>query len=211
MALYQAGEVDHLIATDAIGMGLNMDIGHVALASLVKFDGRERRRLHAHEIGQIAGRAGRHMRDGTFGTTPEVGGLDARTVEAVEGHDFPALKQLRWRNPRSTSPRSRTCWRRSMPSRPRPCLLRTRNALDHVSLKVLARRPPVRDRAGTPAGVRLLWAVCQIPDFRKTLTDAHLDLLETIFVQLADRGRLPVDWVPIRWSAWSASTATSTP
>jgi hypothetical protein len=84
VALYQAGEVDHLIATDAIGMGLNMDIGHVTLASLVKFDGRERRRLHAHEIGQIAGRAGRHMRDGTFNTTPEVGGLDTRTVEAVE-------------------------------------------------------------------------------------------------------------------------------
>ena len=98
VALYQAGEVDHLIATDAIGMGLNMDIGHVTLASLVKFDGYERRRLHAHEIAQIAGRAGRHMRDGTFGTTPDVGGLDDRTIEAVEGHEFPALKQLRWRN-----------------------------------------------------------------------------------------------------------------
>ena len=82
-----------------------------------------------------------------------------------------------------------------MPSRPRGALLRTRNALDHVSLKVLARRPPVQGRAADPAGVRLLWAVCQIPDFRKTLNDAHLDLLETIFVHLAERGRLPIDWV----------------
>jgi ATP-dependent RNA helicase SUPV3L1/SUV3 len=195
VALYQAGEVDHLIATDAIGMGLNMDIGHVAMASLVKFDGRERRRLHAHEIGQIAGRAGRHMRDGTFGTTPEVGGLDQRTIEAVEGHDFPALRQLRWRNHALDLASLADLLETLDAEPPAPCLLRTRNALDHVSLKVLARRPPVRDRAGTPAGVRLLWAVCQIPDFRKTLTDAHLDLLETIFVQLAGRGRLPVDWV----------------
>jgi ATP-dependent RNA helicase SUPV3L1/SUV3 len=195
VALYQAGEVDHLIATDAIGMGLNMDLGHVALASLVKFDGRERRRLHAHEIGQIAGRAGRHMRDGTFSTTPDVGGLDTRTVEAVEGHDFPVLKQLRWRNA-ALDLVSLEALLESLDAEPSaPCLQRTRNALDHVSLKVLARRPPVRDRASDPAGVRLLWAVCQIPDFRKTLTEAHLDLLDTIFGHLADRGRLPIDWV----------------
>ena len=101
VALYQAGEVDYLIATDAIGMGLNMDLRHVALASLDKFDGRERRPLHAHEIAQIAGRAGRHMQDGTFGTTQDVGGLDARIVEAVETHSFPALRQLHWRNARA--------------------------------------------------------------------------------------------------------------
>ena len=195
VALYQAGEVDHLIATDAIGMGLNMDLGHVTLASLVKFDGHERRRLHAHEIAQIAGRAGRHMRDGTFGTTPEVGGLEERTIEAVEGHEFPPLKQLRWRNAALDLGALEDLLETLDAEPPAPCLLRTRNALDHVSLKVLARRPPVRDRAGTPAGVRLLWAVCQIPDFRKTLTDAHLHLLETIFVDLAERGRLPVDWV----------------
>jgi superfamily II DNA/RNA helicase len=195
VALYQAGEVDHLIATDAIGMGLNMDLAHVTLASLVKFDGRERRRLHAHEIGQIAGRAGRHMRDGTFGTTPDVGGLDPRTVEAVEGHDFPALRQLRWRND-ALDLRSLADLLESLDAEPpAACLLRTRNALDHVSLKVLARRPAVRERAAGPAGVRLLWAVCQIPDFRKTLTEAHLHLLETIFGHLAERGRLPIDWV----------------
>jgi ATP-dependent RNA helicase SUPV3L1/SUV3 len=195
VALYQAGEVDHLIATDAIGMGLNMDIGHVALASLVKFDGQERRRLHAHEIAQIAGRAGRHMRDGTFGTTPDVGGLDERTIEAVEGHEFPPLRQLRWRNAALDLGSLEDLLESLDAEPPAPALLRTRNALDHVSLKVLARRPPVRERAGTAAGVRLLWAVCQIPDFRKTLTDAHLHLLETIFGHLADRGRLPVDWV----------------
>ncbi|MGH6904251.1 MAG: helicase-related protein, partial [Geminicoccaceae bacterium] len=195
VALYQAGEVDHLIATDAIGMGLNMDLAHVTLASVVKFDGRERRRLHAHEIGQIAGRAGRHMRDGTFGTTPDVGGLDPRTIEAVENHDFPALRQLRWRNDALDLSSLADLLETLDAEPPAPYLLRTRNALDHVSLKVLARRPPVQARAADPAGVRLLWAVCQIPDFRKTLNDAHLDLLETVFVHLAERGRLPIDWV----------------
>jgi ATP-dependent RNA helicase SUPV3L1/SUV3 len=195
VALYQAGEVDHLIATDAIGMGLNMDLAHVTLASLVKFDGHERRRLQAHEIGQIAGRAGRHMRDGTFGTTPDVGGLDERTIEAVEEHDFPGLKQLRWRNDALDLGSLEDLLETLDAEPPAPCLQRARNALDHVSLKVLARRTPVRDRATSPSGVRLLWAVCQIPDFRKTLNDAHLDLLETIFIHLAGRGRLPIDWV----------------
>ena len=125
----------------------------------------------------------------------EVGGLDPRTVEAVEGHDFPALKQLRWRNDALDLSSLEDLLESLDAEPPAPCLLRTRNALDHVSLKVLARRPSVRGHAASAAGVRLLWAVCQIPDFRKTLTDAHLDLLETIFVHLAERGRLPIDWV----------------
>jgi ATP-dependent RNA helicase SUPV3L1/SUV3 len=195
VALYQAGEVDYLIATDAIGMGLNMDVGHVALASLIKFDGQERRPLSAPEIAQIAGRAGRHMRDGTFGTTLDVGGLDPRTIAAVEGHDFPALRQLRWRSA-ELDPGSLDRLLASLDAPPpASCLSRTGNALDHVSLKVLSRRSEVRERAATPAGVRLLWAVCQIPDFRKTLTEAHLHLLATVFGHLADHGRLPTDWV----------------
>jgi len=195
VALYQAGEVDYLIATDAIGMGLNMDLGHVALASLSKFDGHERRPLQAPEIGQIAGRAGRHMQDGTFGTTPDMGGLDPRTIEAVEGHDFAPLRQLRWRSAALELGTLDGLLDSLDAPPPAPCLLRTGGALDHVSLKVLARRPAVRERAATPAGVRLLWAVCQIPDFRKTLTEAHLHLLDTVFRHLADHGRLPTDWV----------------
>ncbi|MCC2664303.1 MAG: helicase [Geminicoccaceae bacterium] len=195
VALYQAGEVDYLIATDAIGMGLNMDLGHVALASLTKFDGHERRPLHATEIGQIAGRAGRHMQDGTFGTTHDMGGLDPRTIEAVEGHEFPALRQLRWRSAALDLGTLGGLLESLDAPPPAPCLLRTGGALDHVSLRVLARRPAVRERAATPAGVRLLWSVCQIPDFRKTLTEAHLHLLDTVFGHLADHGRLPTDWV----------------
>jgi ATP-dependent RNA helicase SUPV3L1/SUV3 len=195
VALYQAGEVDYLIATDAIGMGLNMDLGHVALASLGKFDGRERRPLHAHEVAQIAGRAGRHMQDGTFGTTHDVGGLDPKIVEAVETHSFPALRQLYWRAGELDFG-SLTALLDSLDMAPSlACLLRTGDALDHVSLKVLSRRASIRDRVTAPDRVRLLWSVCQIPDFRKTLTDAHLNLLHTVFDQLAERDRLPTDWV----------------
>ena len=98
VALYQSGEVDFLIATDAIGMGLNMDVGHVAFASYTKFDGRKRRRLHAHEIGQIAGRAGRFRTDGTFGETGEARALDPELIEQVENHEFEPVTRLVWRN-----------------------------------------------------------------------------------------------------------------
>jgi ATP-dependent RNA helicase SUPV3L1/SUV3 len=195
VALYQAGEVDYLIATDAIGMGLNMDLRHVALADLDKFDGRERRPLHAHEIGQIAGRAGRHMQDGTFGTTQDVGGLDPKIVEAVETHSFPALRQLHWRNT-DLDFGSLLALQDSLDAAPPlGCLARTSDALDHVSLKILARRGAIRERVTSRDGVRLLWSVCQIPDFRKTLTEAHLNLLDTVFENLALRDRLPTDWV----------------
>src|SRR5512145_1001896 len=98
IGLYQAGEVDYLVATDAIGMGLNMDVDHVAFARIVKFDGFAPRRLRPAEVAQIAGRAGRHMRDGTFGTTDEVGELDADLVTRVENHEFETVKALSWRN-----------------------------------------------------------------------------------------------------------------
>src|SRR5437899_5514039 len=100
VGMFQAGEVDYLVATDAIGMGLNMDLDHVAFAGISKFDGRGLRRLTAAEIAQIAGRAGRHMSDGTFGTTAEQGPLDPETVEAIEAHRFDPLTRLNWRNTR---------------------------------------------------------------------------------------------------------------
>lgn len=192
--LYQAGEVDYLVATDAIGMGLNMDLGHVTLASTVKFDGRETRELLAPEIGQIAGRAGRHMRDGTFGTSIDVGDLEPRVVEAVENHEFPALKELRWRHSDLDFRTLEGLLASLDVAPPVACLKKTGNALDHISVKTLSRREDVQKRTASKAGVALLWSVCQIPDFRKTLTDSHLHLLDTVFYHLADQGRLPTDW-----------------
>jgi ATP-dependent RNA helicase SUPV3L1/SUV3 len=196
VAMYQAGEVDYLIATDAIGMGLNMDIDHVAFAELVKFDGRMPRRLSVAELAQIAGRAGRHMSEGTFGTTAEVGGLDPATVEAIEQHRFPNLTAFFWRNAeldfRSPGALLASLERRAT----LPELIRMREADDHMTLAALARDTSIVDLARDRAGVRLLWDVCQIPDFRKTLGDAHPRLVGQIFRRLRHGdGKLQTDWV----------------
>ena len=194
--MYQAGEVDYLVATDAIGMGLNMEIDHVAFARLSKFDGRSPRRLSAAEIAQIAGRAGRHMSDGTFGTTEEAGDLDPEIVEAVETHTFEPLKSLLWRNAGLdfSGPSALLASLEAMP--PERMLRRSPEADDHLALRVLVRDPEIAQAAGPPAATRLLWEVCQIPDFRKILTDAHTRLQATIFKQLiGPSSSLATDWI----------------
>ena len=196
VALYQSGDVDYLVATDAVGMGLNMDVDHVAFAGLSKFDGRSPRRLEAHEIAQIAGRAGRHLRDGTFGTTGNLDGFDPEQVEAIENHQFPPLKAIRWRNPelRFDSPEALL---RSLDLRPpRPELMRVREGDDQMALTALARDSEIAALAGGRAAVELLWEVCRIPDFRKILSDAHTRLLGQIYHHLRTGAqRLPEDWV----------------
>ena len=196
VAMYQAGEVDYLVATDAIGMGLNMDVGHVAFSSLVKFDGWAPHRLTPAELAQIAGRAGRYMSDGTFGTTGELAGLEPEVVNAIEDHRFEALKLLYWRNSELDF-RSLAALERSLETPPRlPFLRRAREQEDVQALAALARDEEVAPRAQGSAAVRLLWEVCQIPDFRKIMSDAHARLLKRIFLHLASpEERLPEDWV----------------
>ncbi len=196
VSLYQSGEVDYLVATDAIGMGLNMDVDHVAFARLDKFDGRVPRRLRAPEVAQIAGRAGRHLADGTFGTTAEIGPLEPEIVEAVETHSFDPLSALMWRNT-DLDFRSPDHLLRSLERRPPvPVLRRAAEADDHMALAALAKEPAVIDRTSSRAAVRILWDVCQIPDFRKILSDAHTRLLGEVFRQLTGpHGRLDTDWV----------------
>lgn len=196
VALYQSGEVDFLVATDAIGMGLNMSLDHVAFARLTKFDGRGPRRLTAAEVAQIAGRAGRHQNDGTFGTTPEAGQLDAEIVEQVEAHSFPPVTEIFWRSAELDF-RSVPALLRSL-DQPPPLrfLHRKRDAEDHRVLSLLARQEEVTARAQGRTAVSLLWEACQIPDFRKTLSDTHLGLIKQIFLHLTGpSGRLPADWV----------------
>lgn len=194
--LYQSGEVDYLVATDAIGMGLNMDLNHVAFARLVKFDGFQPRRLTAPEVAQIAGRAGRHMNDGTFGTTAEAGPMDPDLVEQVESNRFDPVTAVGWRNPdldfRSVEALLASLER----GPPRRELKRRRDADDHRTLAALARMSDVMERARGPAAVRQLWEVCQVPDFRKTLADIHVKLVAQIYLRLTERSkRLPPDWV----------------
>ncbi len=196
VAMFQSGEVDYLVATDAIGMGLNMDLDHVAFARLVKFDGEAPRRLAAAEIAQIAGRAGRHMSDGTFGTTSELGTIEPEVVEAVENHRFDPLTRLFWRNARLEFGSTGALLKSLEERPPAPGLVPAREADDHLALRSLAKQSEIAALARHPAAVRLLWEVCQIPDFRKVMSDTHARFLGQVYRHLAGPSeRLPADWV----------------
>jgi ATP-dependent RNA helicase SUPV3L1/SUV3 len=198
--LYQSGEVDYLVATDAIGMGLNMDIAHVAFASLSKFDGQRHRRLRPAEMAQIAGRAGRYQRDGTFGMvqlgTETVGGFEPDEVEAIENHQFPPLEQLVWRNARLDFS-SLGGLIASLDERPRQDVLtRAPDAVDMAVLRRLSGEEWVGDRAHTPARLQRLWAACGVPDYRKTGPEQHARLIGRIYRHLTEGdGMLPEEWV----------------
>ena len=193
--LYQNGDVDYLVATDAIGMGLNLDIDHVAFSSLAKFDGRRMRQLQPNELGQIAGRAGRGMSHGTFGVTGEAPDLDPELAQAITEHRFAPVRKLEWRNARLAYG-STAALIASLEARPEHGLLaRAREADDLGALKALADLPDVARRARDAQAVRLLWDVCRIPDFRGISAAEHAGLLERIFCDLVEFGRVPDDWL----------------
>ena len=196
VAMYQAGEVDYLVATDAIGMGLNMDVNHVAFARLRKFDGHRVRMLEAPEVGQIAGRAGRHLNDGTFGVTNNQSPPSDEVIAAVEAHQYTPLAKIFWRN-RRLDFRSPTALLKSLRHEPpAPQLIRVRDGEDQAALAALVRDETVLDRAQTRDRVQLLWDVCQIPDFRQMSPDHHADLLGQVFLKLTDGdGLLSPDWL----------------
>jgi ATP-dependent RNA helicase SUPV3L1/SUV3 len=199
VAMYQAGEVDYLVATDAIGMGLNMDVSHVAFAGLSKFDGKRRRRLTPAEMAQIAGRAGRHQRDGTFGSLTLEGEAMAEfrpeEIEAIEEHRFSPLEHLFWREG-DPDFRSLDALIRSLERRPdKPVLRPAPEAVDLAVLKRLAEDPELRSRATGYEQVRRLWAACGLPDFRKTGADHHARLVSRIYAHLSEgNGRIPQGW-----------------
>ncbi len=196
--LYQSGEVDYLVATDAIGMGLNLDVGHVAFASLSKFDGLRQRRLTTAEMAQIAGRAGRHQRDGTFGTLAGTGSHDAMftpdEVYAIEEHRFPSLTKLFWREaePDCGSVASLIADLERGPDRPE--LAPAPLAIDLAVLKRLAEEP---DHAAPPRGeamVRRFWEACSLPDFRQAGVDTHARFVARLWEDLRG-GQLGADYV----------------
>ena len=180
VALYESGEVQHLVATDAIGMGLNMDIHHVALAGLHKFDGHTYRALEDHELAQIAGRAGRYRRDGTFGTTHGVDPLDPDVVGAIEGHSFLPLRRIHWRN-RELDFSSAEALLASLTVRPRHRVLRAAERADDVrALTVLVEEAEVAPTLASSDRLRLLWEVCGVPDFGNLLPEHHATLLAQV-------------------------------
>jgi len=196
VALYQSGEVDFLVATDAIGMGLNMDVDHVAFAGLRKFDGKRTRFLYPQEVGQIAGRAGRYQRDGTFGVTGEAEEMDEDLVQAVEEHRFEPVTGAEWRNSKLEFA-SLPALLKSLTRTPdRDGLKLSAEALDETTLRVLAGDPDVADRAKGRVAIERLWDVCQTPDFRKVAAEEHVRLSKEFFLHLTSRaGRIPEDWI----------------
>jgi ATP-dependent RNA helicase SUPV3L1/SUV3 len=201
VAMFQSGEVEYLVATDAIGMGLNMDISHIAFASLSKFDDKRRRRLTLMEMGQIAGRAGRHQRDGSFGVVQlsdsySVRGFEAEEVLALEAHELPPLTELKWRN--SDMDFSGTdAMIAGLEQRPqRGGLARSDETIDLAVLKRLALEPKVIARSHDTQLIRRLWACCQLPDYRKTGAEQHSHLVSKLFSHLSSGKRtVPVDWM----------------
>ncbi|MCS6622912.1 helicase-related protein [Roseibacterium beibuensis] len=199
--LFQSGEVDFLVATDAIGMGLNMEVDHVAFAGLRKFDGRRTRWLHAHEIGQIAGRAGRHLRDGTFGVTGEAIELDPDLVEQVVEHRFDPVEAAEWRNARLDFDTLPDLLRSLTVTPGVRGLNLTQPALDETLLRRLIKDEEVARIGRSRGAIMRLWEACQLPDFQKTTLDEHARLAKDIFEALTGkRGRLTAEWIAPRFA-----------
>jgi ATP-dependent RNA helicase SUPV3L1/SUV3 len=194
VALYQSGDVDYLVATDAIGMGLNLDVDHVAFASDRKFDGYQFRRLNPAELAQIAGRAGRAQRDGTFGSTGRCPPFDEEIIRALESHSFEPIKVLQWRNT-DLDFSSLGALQASLSLTPTESgLTRAPIAEDILVLEHAARDAEIRALVRNKDDVARLWEVCQVPDYRKIAPATHAELVVTLYGFLLRQGRIPVDW-----------------
>ncbi|WP_371168887.1 helicase-related protein [Aliiroseovarius sp. 2305UL8-7] len=192
--MYQNGEVDYLIATDAIGMGLNLDIDHVAFSALSKFDGRRMRQLAPNELAQIAGRAGRYMKHGSFGVTGDVAPMSDEMAEAITSHSFTPIRKLCWRNADHAFGNIQALIRSLEMPTLNDWLTRARDADDMVALKMLAEDAEVVARATDGRSVALLWDTCRMPDFRGISHAEHAGLITSIFSDIHEHGRVRADW-----------------
>lgn len=194
VAMFQNGDVDYLVATDAVGMGLNLDVDHVAFASDRKFDGYQFRRLTPSEFAQIAGRAGRATRNGTFGTTGRCAPFEPELVNALQNHTFDPVKVLQWRNSKLDFS-SLGALQVSLNLAPgHEALTRAPIAEDMRVLDHAARDGEVRDIAHGKAAVERLWEACQVPDYRKLSPAAHAELVTTLYGFLMRKGCIPDSW-----------------
>ena len=192
--LYQSQEVDFIVATDAIGMGLNLDIDHVAFAQDIKFDGKMRRRLLPHEIAQIAGRAGRHIKNGTFGVTGALEPFDNKLVEQLEAHRFEPIKQIQWRN-RELVFDTINELTKSLDRTPSHSLLsKSPLGVDQRSLNALANIAEIKDTLVASEDVKRLWEIAQIPDYRRIAPADHVDILATLYLDLAKNNAINENW-----------------
>jgi len=193
--MYENGDVDYLVATDAIGMGLNLKIDHVSFASIRKFDGTSLRNLTDPEIAQIAGRAGRFMSDGTFGVTENSSDMSEHTIDAVENSKFDQITNVFWRNSNLDFSSVSNLIKSLETSPPEPFLIRKPDAEDHRHLVFLSEDKDVKKIAQSPNDIKLLWEVAQVPEFNKNLTNDHVFLLSKIYEQLISKGQLSNDFI----------------
>ncbi len=192
--LYQSGEVEYMVATDAIGMGLNLDVDHIAFASDRKFDGYQFRKLSPSELAQIAGRAGRAMRDGTFGTSGRCPPFETELVQALETHTFEPVKMVQWRNSELDFSSVGGLQATLAAAPTESALARAPVAEDILVLDHAARDDDVRAVTRTRADVERLWDVCQLPDYRKIAPANHAELVVTLYTYVQREGKIPIDW-----------------
>ena len=185
VGLYQSGDVDYLIATDAIGMGLNMDINEIYFSNLKKFDGKKTRRLNLIEMSQIAGRAGRYKNDGGFGTTGDCETLNSDEIEKIENHDLPNTKTIFWRNSKLNFSNQEKLID-SLEQKPsQKNLLRTNDSLDESVLRFFLKKGANNNMYHK--NLELLWECCQIPDFEKKAYGQHINVIDKVFQFLSTR------------------------
>tara|TARA_B100001029_G_scaffold177084_1_gene181065 strand:+ start:1347 stop:3836 length:2490 start_codon:yes stop_codon:yes gene_type:complete len=191
VALYQSGDVDYLVATDAIGMGINMDLNSVYFSNLKKFDGKKLRKLNLSEIGQIAGRAGRYMNDGSFGVTGEVQNINTDEIELIENHKFEEINTIFWRNS-DLDFRNKNSLIASLDEKPKKSWLRRiYECEDEKVLKYLINNENEIIIKNEEQNLKLLWECCQIPDFVKKSYGKHLEIVKKVFKFLSNDKSIP--------------------
>jgi len=194
--IYQSGDVDFLIATDAIGMGINMDIDNVYFSGLKKYDGKKIRDLRDSEIGQISGRAGRYMNDGSFGTTGDCERLTDEQIDKVENHRFDDVLNIFWRNGNLDFTSSQNLIQSLSVRPPQDNLQRNKDLIDETTFRFLVSEKSNLNFNNHQHFVKLLWECCQIPDFTKSSYNEHTDIIYKVFSFLSsDKGKITNDWM----------------
>jgi ATP-dependent RNA helicase SUPV3L1/SUV3 len=199
VALYQSGDVDFLVATDAIGMGINMDLDHIYFSNLKKFDGKKLRKLNLSEIGQIAGRAGRYLNDGSFGITGECKEINAEEVDLLENHQFEEIQFLYWRNS-NLNFNNPLALIKSLDERPNKGWLRKiHECEDEKALKFFLQDKKMENIRFNQEKLSLLWECCQIPDFVKKTYGNHYEVIANVFKYLnSKKGKITNDFMRLQ-------------
>jgi len=194
--IYENNKVDYLVATDAIGMGLNLNINHVCFTSLEKFDGRYNRNLTNSEIGQIAGRAGRYKNNGSFSYTKEAGNLDPVIIKSIENHNYDQIQKIYWRNSDLNFNSVETLLSSLKQFPVQNFFIHKKNAIDENNFRNLVNDNELKAYLNTKNNIKLLWDICRIPDFEKIFNDNYLNFLKNIFLILVNNSyKIPEDWI----------------